>query len=346
MVRLLVLLASVSIATPATMPKKSASECGGLVWCATLERFVFPHLEEAGGEEGSAGHLSAVITQLADTDQNSRISFQEFQSFMKLYLHQGFSAVDANTDGIVSEREAVSAVTGVNFTSVEKVVMGVFKVMDLDGDGALSTRDIPEASRVRLDTNNDGKVALKELLGHDIIFFPLPVQSVYRVLDSNKDEVVSMKEASNLINFLGRLFNILDSNLNCLVTLDEALEALDKAQLPKDFQLALELWVRPYSSLARYLALTTIEQAGSGGGLSLPQLLNFRSNNFIDDTRAVALPVYISLSSGPFSFLGGQSSLVGRGPASPAEAARLGNRALAAWLFTAQGGDTNTLEYF
>ena len=79
---------------------------------------------------------------------------------MKLYLHQGFSAVDANTDGIVSEREAVSAVTGVNFTSVEKVVMGVFKVMDLDGDGALSTRDIPEASRVRLDTNNALQLSL------------------------------------------------------------------------------------------------------------------------------------------------------------------------------------------
>ena len=124
-------------------------------------------------------------------------------------------------------------VTGMNFTTVEKVVRGVFEVMDLDGDGALSTKDIPQASRERLDTNNDGKVALKELLGHDIIFFPRPVQSVYRVLDSNKDEVVSMTEATNFINFLGRLFNILDANSNCMVTLDEALEALDTAQLPK-----------------------------------------------------------------------------------------------------------------
>jgi len=336
MVALLFLLASVSTATPATTPGARASECAGLVWCEALERFAYHPLEEAGGE-GSTGHLSAVITQLADTDQNSRISFQEFQSFMKLYLHQAFSVVDANIDGIVSEREAVAMVTGMNFTTVEKVVRGVFEVMDLDGDGALSTKDIPQASRERLDTNNDGKVALKELLGHDIIFFPRPVQSVYRVLDSNKDEVVSMTEATNFINFLGRLFNILDANSNCMVTLDEALEALDAAQLPKDFQLALELWVRPYTSLGRYLALTTIELAGGAGGLSLNQLLDFRSDTFIDDTRAVALPVYMSLSSSPFSFLTGGTSLAGAAPGSPEEAARWSNTALAAWLATAQG---------
>jgi len=314
--------------------------CNDNVWCESVGRFVFSYV--VGPDQivhGSRDDLSAVIVQLADSDADNTVDFNEFLNFTETYLRKAYSAIDTNTDNLISTEEAVSAVTQANFAVIESAVMQMFHLADLDKDGSLSTRDIPMGKRNRLDTNNDNVVSLKELLGHPIIFFPGPIQSVYKILDSNKDEIINMKEATNFIKFLGKIFNVLDTDSDCFVSLDEALTAFDKAGLPKDFQLALELMIRPYSALGRYLVLAVLEAADQDQDsfLSLTEILAFKSHNFIDKTHAVALPVFMSQSNQPMLYLQGTMDFEGNTPENPREEKQWFNTALAAWLSTFQG---------
>ena len=68
--------------------------------------------------------------------------------------------------------------------------------------------------------DGNGEVSLKELLRRSIIFFPAPIVSVYRILDSNKNETIKEKEQNNFIDINLRIFNILDRNADCSVDFD------------------------------------------------------------------------------------------------------------------------------
>jgi hypothetical protein len=62
----------------------------------------------------------------------------------------------------------------------------------------------------------------------------------------------------------------------------------------QNFQLAVDLSVRPYIALARYAVLTGMEAAdeNTDGSLSLSEVLNFDSGNFIQTMRSLILPIY------------------------------------------------------
>jgi len=327
---------------PAAPQSQIAEEnvCNGNVWCESMGRFIFSYL--VGPDHlihGSEDDVSAVIVKLADSDGDKIVNFTEFLNFAEIYLRKAFSAIDLNKDNNISEEEAVSSVTRANFAVIESALLQMFVLADLDKDGRLSTRDIPMRKRDELDLNGDGFVSLKELLGHPIIFFPGPIQSVYRILDSNKDQIINREEANNFINFLGKIFNVLDINSDCFVPLDEALKAFGNAGLPKDFLLAMELMIRPYSALGRYLVLSAMEaaDADSDGLLSLQEILNFESKSFVDSTHAVALPVYMSQSNQSTLYLQGKMDFEGRQPQDKEEENRWFNKALAVWLSTFQG---------
>ena len=177
--------------------------------------------------------LSEVVIHLADINKDNKVTFQEFLEISKVFREKAFTAVDTNKDGKVVAEEALNTATKASFSIVEKSVLELFSLADLNKDGHLSTGDLPIRKKEELDKNGDGSVSLKELLGHPIIFFPGPIQSVYKALDSNKDEIISKREAKNFINFLGKLFNVMDVEADCLVSLEEALTALDLAELPK-----------------------------------------------------------------------------------------------------------------
>ena len=177
--------------------------------------------------------LSEVVIHLADINKDNKVTFQEFLEISKVFREKAFTAVDTNKDGKVVAEEALNTATKASFSIVEKSVLELFSLADLNKDGHLSTGDLPIRKKEELDTNKDGSVSLKELLGHPIIFFPGPIQSVYKALDSNKDKIISKREAKNFINFFGKLFNVMDVDSDCLVSLEEALTALDLGELPK-----------------------------------------------------------------------------------------------------------------
>ena len=202
------------------------------VWC-DLQAELFSFAAGDSLEVEGRGDLSEVVIHLADTDKDNRVTFQEFLDFSKIYREKAFTAVDTNEDGRVGAEEALNTATKASFAIVENLVLELFTLADLNKDGQLSTADLPTRKKEELDKNGDGSVSLKELLGHPIIFFPGPIQSVYKALDSNKDEIISKREAKNFIIFLGKLFNVMDVDADCLVSLEEALTALDLAELPK-----------------------------------------------------------------------------------------------------------------
>ena len=202
------------------------------VWCG-LQAEMFSYVVGDYPEVEGRDDLSEVVIHLADINEDKKVTFQEFLDFSKVFREKAFTAVDTNKDGKVVGEEALNSATKASFSIVEKSFFELFALADLNKDGHLSTADLPMRKKEELDTNGDGSVSLKELLGHPIIFFPGPIQSVYKALDSNKDEIISKREAKNFINFLGKLFNVIDVDADCLVSLEEALTALDLAELPK-----------------------------------------------------------------------------------------------------------------
>jgi len=285
--------------------------------------------------------LDEVIVTLADTDGDYRVTFDELRAFGEIYLNKGFNSIDIDGDSTISEEEAISAVTRLNFGVIQDFILELFSISDRDKDEKVSTFDLPTQMRRDFDTDYDGTVSLKELLGHPIIFFPGPVQTVYKILDSDKDEAVSRREATNFIKFLSGIFNVFDVDSDCFVSLDEALISLHKADLEKEFQLALEVLFRPLSALGRYIALTIIQDMDTDGDsrLSLAEILQFSGkfyfSKFISSYRQEQMLRDHDWAKG---FLAGMINFErGEEPRNPEEEKRLFNRALANWLSAFQG---------
>ena len=230
------------------------------VWCQAVGEGVFTPLE-VGGVIAGPGDVQEVVVSLADSDGDGQVVFRELLDFAEVHISAAFTTLDLDHDGIISTSEAATFTTTASSGMISSLARKLFTLGDLDRDGVLTTKDLPDTIRHQLDQDKDGRVSLKELLGHPVIFFPGPVQSVYKVLDSDKDEAVSEKEADNFINFLGRILNVLDSDSDCFVSVEEALGALDRAGLSKvtlcfeykpvivsvqDFQLSVQLLVQPY----------------------------------------------------------------------------------------------------
>jgi len=314
--------------------------CGEKVLCNFVERFFFQPLNSSSGSIEEESGLSSLIVQLADRDIDQKVDFQEFLNFTEPIITKGLRAVDQNEDGEVSKSEAAYFVEHLNISLTIRTVRNLFDTIDLNGDGTLSTADLPLRSRNLFDTDNDGVVSLRELLGHPLVFFPAPIQSVFKVLDSDRDESVTRVEFDNFLNFLRRLLAVIDNNQDCAVRVEEVLEAFDRAHLPKDFQLVFDLLARSHTAMARYVLLATVEQADLDGNsrMSVDELVNFESKDFLDSVTNVLLHTHPRESTGRWlGYLTGQLGLDGTEGKSESDVKALFNKALAAWLSTLQG---------
>jgi len=332
--------------TALIVPGRGVPNClDGTLWCQNLQDGFY---SLAGVHNGIPSNtistrtgrpLDEVIVTLADTDGDDRVTFDELRAFGEIYLNKGFNSIDSDGDSIISEEEAVSAVTRINFGVIQDFILELFSLSDQDKDEKVSTFDLPTQMRRDLDTDFDGTVSLKELLGHPIIFFPGPVQTVYKILDSDKDEAVSRRELTNFINFLGSIFIVFDVDSDCFVSLDEALVSLHKADLEKEFQLALEVLFRPLSAIGRYYALTVIQDIDTDGdqGLSIQEILQFSRDDYFETFFNYRESLMLRDHDWAVSFLAGRTGFQGEDPASPEQGKRLWNRALANWLSAFQG---------
>ena len=158
------------------------------------------------------------MVNLADFNHDDMVEFNEFKNVSETYLAEAFKIFDVDMNGLMSPEEAF--IGNISKTLFVRMIKNAFWIADRNGDGEVSTEDLIDAQHEDFDTDENGEVSLKELLGRSIIFFPAPIVSVYRILDSNKNETIKEKEQNNFIDIIFRIFNVLDRNADCSVDYD------------------------------------------------------------------------------------------------------------------------------
>ena len=201
------------------------------VWCRNINWAFRVYPEQSGGYIAKTDdYYSNVVVNLADFNQDDRVDFREFKNVSETYLAEGFKIFDVDMNSLVSPEEAF--IGNISKTLFIRMIENTFWIADRNGDGEVSTEGLIDIQKEDFDVDEDGEVSLKELLGRSIIFFPAPIVSVYRILDSNKNEIIEEKEQNNFVEFMSRIFDVLDQNADCSVDFQEFLTALASCGLP------------------------------------------------------------------------------------------------------------------
>ena len=274
---------------------------------------------------------------LADFNQDDMVDFQEFKNVSETYLAEGFKIFDVDMNSLVSPEEAF--IGNISKALFIRMIENTFWIADRNGDGEVSTEDLIDVQKEDFDIDEDGEVSLKELLGRSIIFFPAPIVSVYRILDSNKNEIIEEKEQNNFVEFMSRIFDVLDRNADCSVDFQEFLTALASCGLPPDYQLAMDLALRPYISLANYLVKATVAAADENEDdmISIQEILNFSDKHMDVKPHEVAGPFFYQPNMTPLWYMGGHVDFYGEEPSTEEDKIGGRRRAIANWLVTFQG---------
>merc|ERR1712215_614470 len=133
--------------------------------------------------------------------------------------------------------------------------------------------------------------------------------------------------------------NVLDRNSDCSVDVEEMLAALDSCGLPHDYQLAMDLAIRPYISLANYLIKASLAAADEDkdNKLSLQEILNFSDTTLDVKPAQVAEPFFYQPNMIPIWYMGGHMDFYGREHQTDEDKIAGNRRAIANWLVTFQG---------
>ena len=308
------------------------------VWCRNVNWAFRVYPEQSGGFIAKTDdYYSNIVVNLADFNDDDLVDFQEFKNVSETYLGEAFKVFDVDQNGLVSPDEAF--IGNVSKALFIRFIRNAFWAADRNGDGQVSTEDLIDAQFEEFDANENGEVSLKELLGRSIIFFPSPIVSIYKILDSNKNEIIEEKEQKNFINFMSRIFNVLDRNADCSVDFEEFLAALESCGLPPDYQLAMDLAFRPYISLANYLIKATVGAADVNEDkmISLQEILDFSDVGMDVKPHEVTGPFFYDPNMIPLWYMGGHVDFYGEAPSSEEEKVSKSRRAIANWLVSFQG---------
>jgi len=273
-----------------------------------------------------------ILINILDTNNDNEVNFDEFLSFYETNLTDLiFKHFDNDADGKICKKEAVDGVQSVNFKLIEELLWLSYHAVDLENNMDISIGDLPRRDRIHLDRNRDGSVTLAEMLGKPLIFFPGPVQVMYKSLDPNKNMIISPTEMTNFIKFLSKFFNVLDVNSDCSVSFDEALSSFHQLGMNKNYQLALEMVARKIIALGRYIALNTIEDEDKDNDsqLNVSEILELINENYWAKFREIIHLVFESVGGHFLGVLAGEPS----GRNHPQDS----NMALTIWLRTYQG---------
>merc|ERR1711936_384435 len=317
-------------------------QCSNQTICYGIQ-MVFTDLSQGGegirvgnGFDQQRDFIKNTIVNLADKNWDGKVDFQEFKERSFEFFQTIFNIFDRNNDGLVDSDEAT--IENVSQKAIRTFVMMVFDIFDQNQDENISTDDIP--NNESLDINSDGKVTLDELLSKvsdnkitNTIYLPKPLQTLYKILDSNKDEKTSKEEIENFITVIFKLFNVLDKDSNCLVTMKEVIEVMDKNEVRKDFQLTLDIVTSPYIKLFRYILTDFIAQADTNEDamFEFEELIDFTDTKQVENYLKTAVSLWSPNYSALYYLMGapGGPDRFGRPNWEDGTAAQ---RSLAVWL--------------
>jgi len=285
-------------------------ECTNQVLCYGMH-MVFTDLSQGGdailagsGFDQQKDFIKKAIINLADKDLDGKVDFDEFQEKGVELLKMIFTLFDRDSDGVVDDDEAT--IDKISQKTVNTGVNMIFKIFDQNQDEHISTDDIP--NNEVFDRDEDGEVTLNELLTTlsdekitNTIFLPKPLQNLYNILDSNKDERTSREEVDSFINVLFKVFNVLDKDDDCFITKDEVLQVMGENEVRRDYQLSIDIITTQYIKLFHYLMTNFINESDSNGNkkLDFEEIIRFSDMKFLEDSLRTA----VSLGNPNFSAL-------------------------------------------
>merc|ERR1711970_138647 len=135
--------------------------------------------------------------------------FKEFKDGVHEYIKKVFNVLDKDEDGSLDNDDSLKSLSAKFFL---QLLNETFSFFDVNEDSIMSVEDAPP--RAFDDRNDDGKISLREVLGGSLIPLPAPLYRLYVTLDKDKNEKISIEEATN---FLKSALAIIDKNEDCSI---------------------------------------------------------------------------------------------------------------------------------
>merc|ERR1719228_1246165 len=196
--------------------------------------------------------------------------------------------LDTDEDGSLNEDVSVKSLSAKVFI---ETLNELYQFFDVNQDDIMSVEDAPP--RAFYDRNDDGKISLREVFRMSLINLPAPLYRLYAALDKDKNEKISIEEATN---FVKAALSVIDQNGDCSIDIDEFITSLDQSHLPKNYQLAVKLIGDYYFELGDYILKEFVAAADVDGNkkTTLAELLGLKDPailfNIFDIVQDLGLP--------------------------------------------------------
>jgi len=194
---------------------------------------------------------------VGDKDADGKVNFDEFKAGVEDYVRKVFDFLDSDGDGSLDDGVSLKNLSA---KFLLQVLNEAFLFFDVNQDDIMSAEDFPP--RTFRDRNDDGKISLREVFGVSLINLPAPLYRLYTTLDKDKNEKISIEEATN---FIKGVLHVIDQNEDCSIDIDEFIAALDESKLPKEFQLAVKLLGDYYFELGDFILRQFVAAADADG---------------------------------------------------------------------------------
>jgi len=225
--------------------------------------------------------------------------FKEFKDGVHEYIKKVFNVLDKDEDGSLDNDDSLKSLSAKFFL---QLLNETFSFFDVNEDSIMSVEDAPP--RAFDDRNDDGKISLREVLGLGLIHLPAPLYRLYVTLDKDKNEKISIEEATN---FLKSALAIIDKNEDCSIDMDEIISTLDESKLPKQYQLAVKLLGGYFLELADFIIQEFIAAADADGdkNTTLAEIISLKDPAVLFDILNI---IVLGENSAPLHFIMGHRS--------------------------------------
>jgi len=206
-------------------------------------------------DERSFGTKNIIL--VGDQNTDGQVDFKEFKAGVDAYAKKLFDVLDTDQDGSLDKDVSLKSLSAELFL---QLLDEGFLFFDVNEDDIMSVEDAPP--RTFYDRNDDGKISLREVFGVSLINLPAPLYRLYVTLDKDKNEKISIEEATN---FLKSALSIIDKNEDCSIDIDEIIASLDESKLPKQYQLAVKLLGDYYFEMGDFILKEFVAAADADG---------------------------------------------------------------------------------
>jgi len=231
--------------------------CKSEVLCSVLFIDVFNSNPEFEFESDERSFGTKNIVLVGDQNADGKVDFKEFKTGVDKYAKKVFDVLDTDEDGSLDKDVSVKSLSAKFFL---QLLDEGFLFFDVNEDDIMSVEDAPP--RTFYDRNDDGKISLREVFGVSLINLPAPLYRLYVTLDKDKNEKISIEEATD---FFKSALSIIDKNEDCSIDIDEIIASLDESKLPKQFQLAVKLLGDHYFEMGDFILKEFVAAADADG---------------------------------------------------------------------------------